>query len=472
MDFKAKCMYCDRSDNLPNYYCPCNGEAWPQRYRTVDINIKNYEDSVRESFARYSFRNPAGMLQYQMLPYLNCTPDTIKTVGLTPLHKLNSFSSLKESNIYLKDEGSNPSGCFKDRETMMCILHSNHQNLDKTVIYSSGNAAASAATLIEHSSRQLITFVPGDTYPEKIGYIRNRGSDVMVIGDSQTTFEDGYRLFSTLNADKVFIENGFDNWSVRNPYRVQGDKTIALEIVKQLSKNGKTKVPGYVVVPTANGSCLAGIWKGFKELKEIGIISALPKMVSAGIKNASPVYKAVQEGKTEKPVQCDLSKVDPDDAEVGSIILAEEGYDSIEAAKAVLESNGIAVTLHASDIQRALINFLEQQTILATKHAILPEPASLTSLAALKKLDKQALKKGSNTFVCICTGHGLKAQNKISKLLADKPELKDSIKKIIAKRSKNISSTTARKGNKLSVEADIGSIKKSFFKLKKQLSNE
>lgn len=200
----------------------------------------------------------------------------------------------------MKNEGANPRGCFKDRETMLCLLNSKNNGFKKAVIYSSGNAAA---YYIERTVRQLLTFVAGDTYPEKINFIRSHGSDVVVIGDKETNFESDYRLFAKMGAAGLFANHNYDNWSVRNPFRVQGDKTIAVEIVKQLSEGkNAVKVPDYVIVPTANGSCLAGIWKGFKELKTAGIIPRLPKMIPTGINNANPVCKAVRLNNTKEPV--------------------------------------------------------------------------------------------------------------------------------------------------------------------------
>ncbi len=472
MDFQLKCMFCDSDYSLPDYCCDCKDKSWARRYRSLDVKIdaSRYKSAAASSFADYNFKNEAGMLQYQLLPHL--TQNCDKTIGLTPLHYLSNFN-FGPGYIFMKDEGQNPSGCFKDRESMMCLLNSKAEKLENAVIYSSGNAAASAAVMVEGSNRQLITFVPGDTYPEKIEYIRNHGSDVIVIGDENTSFEEGYRLFSDINAERIFADSNFDNWSVRNPFRVQGDKTIAVEIVKQLSQHkGRAKVPDYVVVPTANGSCLAGIWKGFVELYETGIIDKLPKMVSAGIKNASPVYKAVQQNKTDKPARCDLSKTDKDDAEVGSIILAEEGYDSIEAAKAVIESNGLAVELHASDIQKSLIEFLEKESKLALKYNILPEPASLTSLAALEKTENNVSFAGQNIFVAISTGHGLKAQQKIEELLSEKPNLQLPVRKIVAEREKNMTDAGAQNGRVASARADSASVLESFFKLQNSFKDE
>lgn len=223
---------------------------------------------------------------------------------------------------------------------------------------------------------QLINFVPGDTYAEKITYIQKCGSDVVVLGKASTSFEEGFRLFVGLNEANVFEEAGFDNWAVRNPYRVQGDKTTAVEIARQLESQMHEPIPDVVIVPSANGSNLAGIWEGFNELKHLGITDKLPRMVVAGIANANPICKAVRMQEQDVPVACDLSGLQEQDAKIGSIIVAEEGYDSVEAAKAVLESGGTAVEVGTHNIRKVMVRFLHRERRLALKHGVLPEPAS------------------------------------------------------------------------------------------------
>lgn len=474
MRFNTRCIYCGRSLNSRNYCCPYHVKSWFHRYRTSDIKIDmdDKKTVVQSTYNNYSLDNALGLLQYSLLPHRLYMANATKTVGITPMHKLSNLNCGNSCEVYLKDEGQNPSGCFKDRESMMCKLNFDAHNCSNVVIYSSGNAAASAALILERSDAHLITFVPGDTYPDKIEYIKNHGSDLVIIGDENTSFEQGYRLFSDLNAANIFVERGFDNWSVNNPYRVQGDKTIAIEIIKQLSANaGSTTVPDYVVVPTANGSCLSGIWKGFKELYEGDVIRSLPKMVSTGIKNASPVCKAVQQNQLDKPTRCNLSKVDEQDADIGSIILAEEGYDSIQAAVAIKDSNGIAVELHAVDIQKTLIQFLKEEGTRALKHAILPEPASLTALAAVKKLPTTHV-TAPNIVVVISTGHACKARDKIESLLIDKPQLHKIANAIITRRASTMKTTPTKKGIKVPSHSNPASVLNAFLKLRKRCHHE
>lgn len=470
MKIQKRCLHCGAPNNSINYTCPCQATQWTNEYRALDIDLDwddAERDRIRSSYYNFHFDHPDGMLQYAGLPYRQYQPHFFEAVGMTKLHYLAQLSSDMGCQVFLKNEGNNPSGCFKDRETVMCLLNSIRRHLRNAVIYSSGNAAASAAIFAQRIDFHLVTIVAGDTYPEKIDFIRHHGSDVIVTGDGHTNFETGFRLFAAINAQGAFSNAGYDNWSVRNPYRVQGDKTTALELVKQLSDGGAATVPDYVIVPTANGSCLAGIWKGFIELKELGIIDRLPKMVSVGIKNASPVFKAVMEKETTMPVRCDLSKLDADDAEIGSIILAEEGYDSIEAAKAVLHSGGTAIVVQRSDMEESLAHLLETEHDMVAKEAILPEPASVTSLAALKKLKTQIRLSENDRVVAIMTGHGMKARTLIDEMLEERSDLQNLVTEIAQQKKEDMVHDAKRMGQRVDVKADYDAVVEAFMQLKR-----
>lgn len=468
MKFEKYCLHCGSVNHSNHYSCNCKNADWVAEYRALDLRSNWSEEerhTIRESFKNYQFKHPSGLLQYAALPNRDQEFTGCSAVGLTPLKRLHHFGSQAGCEVFLKNEGNNPSGCFKDRETLMCILNSRARNLNRVVIYSSGNAAASAAIFAQQLNFQLITFVAGDTYPEKIDFIRQHGSDVIVVGDENTNFETGFRLFAKINAGGVFSDAGCDNWSVRNPYRVQGDKTTALEIVKQLSDTDIPVVPNYVIAPTANGSCLAGVWKGFLELYELGLIDRLPKMISAGIKNANPVFQAVQKRQTETPEKCDLSRVDDDDASIGSTILAEEGYDSIQAAKAVLESGGMAVEVQRTDIQHALCQLLDEEKAVVLADAILPEPASVITLAALEQLRKKVDLQPTDRVVSLISGHGLKARDKIELLLSGRDDLLEVVSQVIETKSERIIQEAAQPGQRFDVAADFSAVVQTFQKI-------
>lgn len=468
------CTFCGRQNHSLNYNCDCEKTDWSHTYRTLHHKAKTeeIEDLAPDSFQEYSFFNPLGMLQHQTLPFDKTVTYDYPTVGLTPLHELNNLSQLFGAQVYLKDEGHNPTGCFKDRETVLCLQNSKRRKLKKATIFTSGNAGASAAYFAKRSGIDLIAFVPGDTYPEKIDYIQNRGADVVVIGDDNTNFEKGYELFADLNAEHVFARQGYDNWSVCNPFRIEGDKTIALEIIKQFSMGKKgTQVPEYVIVPTANGSCLTGIWKGFRELEKAGVILKLPRMISVGIKNANPVAKAVRRQTTDCPVSCDQSKPDSEDMKIGSVITAKQGYDSMAASEAVLESGGHAIELQKSDIKQTLVDFLELEESLAIEYNILPEPAALTSIAAIKQLDKKMKLSLSDSVVSVATGHGLKAKNMIYSLISDRPVLLQKTKHILDKKEKAEKNSVTANGKRINVEPNPEAVLQAFVQLQPRYVN-
>lgn len=464
-------MKCNKVISADNYTCDCGADDWTKDYRLIDVKYRlspAEEIEAIQAFEDYDLDHPDGILQYFFTPHPEYAHYVDLKVGLTEFLPLHNLSRSYGPKIFLKNEGGNPSGCFKDRETLMAALHSMAEGKQKAVIYSSGNAAASAALFAARLNFQLITCVAGDTYPEKINYIREKGSSVIRIGDRKTNFEEGYRLFSQLNAEGFFTENGFDNWSVRNPFRVVGDKTTAIEIVKQFrEETGRpSAVPDYVVVSTGNGSCLAGIWRGFKELRKLGIIDKYPKMVSAAIKNASPVYKAFKKKMTHRPAVCDLEEVPESDKEIGSVLLAEEGYDSVEATRGIIESGGLAVGVRRRDIRRALMDLMKQEAQLSIEHDLLPEPASLVTLAAIKKMKKRGIFDKNATAVAVISGHGAKAKDLLMKMLRLRPKLQKVMQTIIeGHRQKQRRFTSTSKGELVQVDANKGELKKAFRQL-------
>lgn len=470
MDQWKRCLYCGAENNTANYTCSCIADEPAHAYRALGLRFQLNRQEIAEvkaAFQNYRFDDERGMLQYPLLPNREYAEATDLKVGLTPLHLLKSFSKRSGVQVYIKDEGQNPSGCFKDRETLSCLLNSRRRNRKKAVIYSSGNAAASAALFARRHGMQLITFVPGDTYAEKIAYIQKCGSDVVVLGKASTSFEEGFRLFVDLNEANVFEEAGFDNWAVRNPYRVQGDKTTAVEMARQLQEQAHGPIPDVVIVPSANGSNLAGIWEGFRELKNLGITHKLPRMVVAGITNANPICKAVRMQEKQAPVACDLSGLREQDAQIGSIIVAEEGYDSVEAAKAVLESGGTAVEVGTNSIRKVMVRFLHRERRLALKHGILPEPASYIAMAAIEKLrDRRKLRFGE-TAVAIITGHGIKAQGTTRRLLKGYPELLRTAQQVIGRKRREspVLGSKGKTGQRRVVPADLHRLRAAFLDL-------
>jgi threonine synthase len=191
-----------------------------------------------------------------------------------------------------------------------------------------------------------------------------------------------------------------------NPYRIEGQKTVAFEIYEQL---GFT-VPDYVVLPVGNAGNLTAVWKGFKEMKESGITDALPRMVGVQAEGAAPIARAFWKGADEvTPVA--------EPRTVASAIRIGNPASAKKALRALRESNGMVLTVTDEEIVKARL-------ALASGEGIFVEPASATPIAAMKEIGGR-LEKGS-IVVCIATGNGLKDQETIEIDLDKSPTIADS----------------------------------------------
>lgn len=382
-------------------------------YRTSDFCYHwtgEMRDLLIGQAMRYNFSSAAGILQYPLLPLKN-VPANGLGIGLTPLVPLATLGEQLNINLLVKCEHHNPSGSFKDRETLIAHLGSVERDYRTTIGFSSGNACCSAAHVASRSGRRFIAIVSGDIYREKLTYMTDRGIDVITIGGQSCYFEKAYQVFLRAKRHIEFELNGIDDWSVNNPYRVEGDKSIALEIIHQVGQqmHGTFQVPDFVVLPTANGSCLSGVWKGFKELFNLGLISKMPKMVSIGIENASPIFKLRQHNVLTENTKCDLRFLDDENSSIGSTLIAEESFDLFNGHHAIKESNGFAYEGNARDIRHEYRQLfaLEMETLLA--HDLMPEPCSVLSLTAVRKMKSDRLLMPGDSVVVVFTGHARKS---------------------------------------------------------------
>jgi threonine synthase len=175
-----------------------------------------------------------------------------------------------------------------------------------------------------------------------------------------------------------------------NPYRLEGQKTIAYEICDQL--NGD--VPDRVILPVGNAGNISAIWKGYTELEELGLISKLPKMTGIQAEGAAPIARAFKNGKRE------VLPVDKPET-IATAIRIGAPVSWKKAMNAIRDSKGTAETVTDDEI-------LEAQKTLARSEGLFVEPASASSIAGLKKLVGNGEIDRNEVVVCIATGHGLK----------------------------------------------------------------
>jgi threonine synthase len=336
-----------------------------------------------------------------LLPFGSEVSPTSLREGGTPLIKTRNIpKEVGITNLYVKNEGQNPTASFKDRGMTASVTRALQTGARVLICASTGNTSASMSAYAARAGVKAAIVVPsGKVAAGKLVQAIAYGATII---KTEGTFDDALSL--TLKA--VSDLQGFSIMNSVNPYRIEGQKTVAFEIYEQLG----FVVPDYVVLPVGNAGNLTAVWKGFKEMKESGITDKLPRMVGVQAEGAAPIARAFWKGAdTVTPVA--------EPRTVASAIRIGNPASAKKALRALRESNGMALTVTDDEIVRARL-------ALASGEGIFVEPASATPLAALKEIGGR-LEKGA-VVVCIATGNGLKDQESIETDLDKSPTVADS----------------------------------------------
>jgi threonine synthase len=320
--------------------------------------------------------------------------------GGTPLiRSVHIGRDLGLKRIFVKNEGQNPTGSFKDRGMTVSVSRAVQAGARVLICASTGNTSASMTAYAARSGITAVIVVPsGKVAAGKLAQAVVYGAKII---RAEGTFDDALAL--TLKAVEELPELFMMN-SV-NPYRIEGQKTTAFEIYEQLG----FRVPDYVVLPVGNAGNISAIWKGFKELKEWGIARTAPKMIGVQAEGASPIAKAFESGRDS------VTPVD-DPHTVASAIRIGNPASWRKALSALRESGGLALSVTDEEIVSARFR-------LAASEGIFVEPASAAPIAALSKLKGRI---GSDaSVVCVATGNGLKDQETIQTNLERTPMVAD-----------------------------------------------
>jgi threonine synthase len=285
--------------------------------------------------------------------------------------------------IYLKFEGGNPTGTMKDRASYACLKLANRQGYDKAVIASCGNFGASFVDLAKDFNIEVHVYIPEGYHTPRIQDMKRQGG---IIHRVSGTYEDLVDL-----SGREAEENG---WFNANPGAGE-NTTTSMEAYTAISKEIFEELgcaPDVVAVPVGNGTTLAGIYEGFKEIREIGKVNSVPVMVAASTSGGNPVIKCFQEGK--RAIE-DLDPGEIVETEHNEPLVSWRSFDGQEALDAIWDSNGWATYIKDEE----LLDFSE---ILVREEGLLVLPASAASLAALASYAKIVGKSG--TYVAVLTG--------------------------------------------------------------------
>ncbi|MCS7369357.1 MAG: threonine synthase [archaeon GBS-70-058] len=303
--------------------------------------------------------------------------------GGTPLIGSSRLAEyLKIKHLLLKNEAQNPTGSFKDRESLLAVNMALNFGLKSVSCVSSGNAASSIAAYAARAGLECYVFMPAKASRGKILQCLVYGAKTFLVdGIYEEIFEVHLEAIKGLNV--LDVTPGY------NRFRVEGDKTIAYEICEQLG----WRVPDWIIDNVGNGTHLYGMWKGFKELYNLGFIDKLPRMVAVGPISGAPIVHCFKSGVISPLEGCGES--------IAEGLIAMWSYDAPLAIRALKESNGYAE--YVSDYE-----ILEAMKMLARFEGIFAEPSAVASIAVLPKLLESGVIDGKDEVVCLITGSGLK----------------------------------------------------------------
>jgi threonine synthase len=310
--------------------------------------------------------------------------------GSTPLiHARRLGENLRIPNLYIKNDTVLPSGSLKDRSNSVGLSVAKELGFRTATVMSTGNAAASVAAYAAAAGLTSVVMVPAATAPSKIIQARAYGAKVVVVdGDFDYEVAQLYRA--------AVQEFGWYDCLSSNPYRDEGKKSYAYELADDF--DGRT--PDWVIHPTAGGTGIYAMWKGFKEFLSLGWIRSVPKLVAAQSAAAAPIVAAFEKGLDHVEAVVAGQTV-AESIQVGNPVSL--GWRALAALR---ESGGTAVALTDEEI-------LEAQALTGSLAGIFAEPAAATAVAAAKTLRASGVIGQDESVVCNLTGHGLKQPESI-----------------------------------------------------------
>lgn len=357
--------------------CPC-GSPLLVRYdaRKIARAVKKSELKSR----------PSTLWRYQEFLPLRAERNRVSLgEGFTPLIEARRLASeLSIKRLWIKDEAQNPTGSFKDRGLSVAISLVKELGIKKVAIPSAGNAGGSLSAYAARAGMEAYVFMPRDTP-------RANQIEAAKYGARLTLVDGLINDCGRLMAERKGAEGWFDVSTLKEPYRVEGKKTLGLEIAEQLD----WKLPDVIIYPTGGGTGLIGMWKGFNELAEIGWIgSKRPRMVSVQAEGCAPIVRAFNEGKEKAEPWLNAKTI-------ASGLRVPQAVADFLMLQVIRESKGIALSVSDSEMVREIDHVGRSEGLFFC-------PEGGAGVAALRRLVQQGWIKPTETVLIFNTASGLK----------------------------------------------------------------
>ena len=344
----------------------------PRLRREVDRNSWQDRDSNMWRFS-------------ELMPVIS--PDNVMTLGEggTPLLETRNLADrLGLKHLYVKEEGLNPTGTFKARGISAAVSKARELGVTGFTMPSAGNAAGAAAAYGARANLPVKVFMPQDAPAANKKESVMAGSEVNLVDG---LIGDAARVAVSV-ADQQSL---FDLSTLKEPYRVEGKKTMGLEIAMQLG----WKMPDAIVYPTGGGTGIIGMYKGFQELLELGWIEGEPpKFIAVQASGCQPIVKAFQEGK-------DTAEPWPNATTIADGLRVPGPFADYLILQAIRATGGTALAVEDTEMVAAMYE-------LATAEGIIACPEGAATLVGLKQLLQQGFLQPDDTIVLLNTGSGYK----------------------------------------------------------------
>ncbi len=375
-----ECSRCNEhiSAEQPQTICPKDGGSLYVRY---DL------DALKGKFTRESLAGrPATMWRYaEVMP--GKTPVTLGE-GFTPM-----IPSQQIPNVFIKDEGLNPTGSFKARGLCAAVTMAREYGLKKLAVPSAGNAASALAAYCAAAGIEAHIFMPKDVPMANFVECKSYGAKVTLVDG---LISDCAKMVN----ERKQAEGWFDISTLKEPFRVEGKKTMGYEVAEQLN----WELPDAIFYPTGGGVGLIGMWKAFEEMEHLGWIGKKrPRMISVQASGCAPVAKAWNE---HKPV----AEMWQNAHTMAAGLRVPKPYADYIILDILKKSSGTAIAVSDEQILDAVQEWSSQEGVFAA-------PEGAASLAAYKILLEEKFLHPREKVVLFNTGSGLKYIDVIAKSL-------------------------------------------------------
>jgi len=303
-------------------------------------------------------------------------------VGGTPIYRARRLAEeIGLSDVFVKDDGVNPTASLKDRASAVAVAMALEAGAATISCSSTGNAASSCAGCAASVGLPAVIFVPERAPAGKLAQLRIFNAVVIRV---QGSYRDAFNL----SREAIQRYGWYNRNAAINPYMVEGKKTVSFEICEELS----SALPDWVAVSVGDGCTVAGVWKGFRELHDIGVIPRTPRILGVQAEGSNPISVSFRTGRPMQPGREDT---------IADSIAVGEPRNPVKAVNAVRDSGGTMIDVSDEEILSAM-------RLLGRTTGVFGEPAGVAGLAGLARAVREGIVDSSASACAIVTGNGLK----------------------------------------------------------------